>query len=1031
MKTLIVLILAAVIHIPVSGQKKSTSIAAEPARYQKVINSGWTFNYFPAESADKGCEGVSFDDSRWPVVSIPHTWSTYETTGELHPFIRNASEKDNPYWWNGWGWYRKHFSVNDDHPDRKIFIEFEGVQKYCKVWINGVYLGDHMGGYGSFDFDLTPHVKKGDNVIAVAVSNRRDDSFRIPPMTAGNFNVYGGIYRDVTISVKNRVYIPMQGSAAHEGGTFITTPGVTAASGTARVQTWVKNDKTEATDCILTTMMYDPDGKLVQAYKAIANIKPGELYRFDQTMKPVRNPKLWSSDNPYLYSIVSEVSDGKTVTDSYKSTFGFRWFRWDYNENFLYLNGEKTILHGGNRHQEYPWLGDAIPKWITEMDFFDMAVNMKYNFMRTAHYPNDRLVYDLTDKYGIIVDEEVPNIKNLDFSPEVQKQQLVEMIRRDRNHPSILFWSMGNETNKAVDSKFAIEEDTTRILTARRVNNGSQGTHAKHNDDNLHIEHLLRCNIRGWYNTDVKNLEPEDVQHSGTEEHQFNKLIESGNLGTGNLCTWLYEDHGADREYLNSPMLHVNPKGYVDVYRIPKYSYYLWQANYATEPMVFILPHFWRRQYAGEKKDITVVSNCENIELMVNGVSKGVLVTDKSNFNAVVFKDITVEDGAIEAKGTMHGKTVSHELKMAGTPARIVLTTQQAKLPADRASVAIVMADIVDSRGNHVYGATNTLRWNVTGPAKLVGAAVYESDIDRHHEMEGVWYIDAPVANVIRSTGEAGTIRVSVSASGLSSGSVEITAENIAGDESVISEPVLSSEGRREVTRAIATARTESIPAAIKTTFSDIKTGGKSRAEYRSGIGSFILKENPGLDTTGTEFRSLIDLFASQLENNDGVLIADDYNFNASHFNKACLITGYINATKLPAEFKVALRQYYAEEVIMKGNEKNPADEMNWLNWIPSGGTVIYAGTTTSPLQGIAATEKTALADVIAKVHPQFTSFSPEGKQRALEFIDKMNPYVNSAIVTEVVDGKKSDNVTFEAEKGKPVLIPLFKFIAE
>jgi beta-galactosidase/beta-glucuronidase len=152
------------------------------------------------------------------------------------------------------------------------------------------------------------------------------------------------------------------------------------------------------------------------------------------------------------------------------------------------VNGKKMVIHGGNRQQEYPWLGDAIPKWITEMDYKDIAENLNYNFIRTGHYPNDKLVYDLTDKYGIITDEETPSILNQEFSVEVQEQQMKEMIRRDRNHPSIMLWSMGNETNHAVDSKFAVAEDTTRILTARKVTNGSAGAFIKHTDENLPIE---------------------------------------------------------------------------------------------------------------------------------------------------------------------------------------------------------------------------------------------------------------------------------------------------------------------------------------------------------------------------------------------------------------------------------------------------------------------------------------------------------------------------------------------------------------
>lgn len=1028
------LLLFILLSVASGAQPKAPSAGSNP-RIEKIINSNWTFNYFPSESADKGYESPAYNDSKWMAVSIPHTWSTYETTGELHPFIRNAAESDNPYWWNGWGWYRKHFTISQAYADRKVFIEFEGVQKYCKVWVNGVFLGDHKGGYGSFDFDISKHVKAGaDNVIAVAVNNSRNDRFRIPPMTAGNFNVYGGIYRDVTLSLKNKMYIPMQGSASHEGGTFVTTPGVTAKESVVRIRTWVKNDNAQAKNCILRTTIYDASGKMVQQVKTSAEIKPDQLYTFDQTTKPVKSPRLWSPEDPYLYKVVSEVIDGKTVVDTYTSPLGFRWFRWDYKENYLYVNGKKTILHGGNRHQEYPWLGDAIPKWITVMDFTDMAENMNYNFMRTAHYPNDRMVYDLTDKFGIIVDEEVPNIKNLDFSPEVQEQQLREMIRRDRNHPSIMIWSMGNETNKAVDSRLAIEEDTTRILTARRVNNRSQGKYARHNDDNLPIENLLRCTVRGWYNTDVKKLEPADEQHSGTEEHQMNMLIRSGLFGNGNLCTWLYEDHGADREYLNAPMLHLNPKGYVDLYRIPKYSYYLWQATYAEKPMVFILPHFWRKQYMGEKKDIVVTSNCEKVELKVNGTSKGTLVPDQSNFHTVTFKGITVENAVLTATGTKGGNTVTWQLPMSGEPARIVLRASHLKMPADRGSVAIVHADIVDSKGNHVYGAGNTLKWSVSGPAKLVGPEVYISDISKHHEMEGVWYMDAPVANVLRSTGDPGRIKVTVSAGGLASGSVEISAEAIQQDNSVILEPVLKNDGRTKVERIVLQpSRLDEAPQEIKPSFDAVKLSASDRPGFRKAVREYIHGKNPSADTSTIEFRTLTDLFASYLSNNNGQLIADDFNFNVDHFNDCRLIAGYINATKLPQPFKDGLRVYYSTSLIKEGNEKNAGDEMNWLNWIPSGGTVVYYSDElkASPAKGTLVTPKRELTELITLVHPSFAQFSAEAKSRAIEFISRMNPYVHADVKTDIIDGKKVTTTKLLAEKNRPVLIPLLKFIAE
>jgi beta-galactosidase len=1021
----------------VNAQKSGSGPSKNP-RLEKIINSNWTFNYFSDESAYDGYQFSGFDDSNWSAVSIPHTWSTFETTGELHPFIMNPSESDNPYWWIGWGWYRKHFIVGPGYSGKKIFIEFEGVQKYCKVWINGKYLGDHKGGYGSFDFDISSYITEGkDNVLAVAVNNSLKDQFRIPPMAAGNFDVYGGIYRDVTLVIKDKLYIPMQGSASHEGGTFVTTPGLSEKEGTVRVQTWVKNDNSQPKECTLNTYMLDATGKMIQTVKSKYTINSGQLYKFDQTFKPIKSPRLWSNESPYLYKVYSEVMDGSKVTDSYTSPLGFRWYKWDYKENFLYVNGKKMVIHGGNRHQEYPWLGDAIPKWITLMDFTDIAENLNYNFMRTAHYPNDKYVYDLTDKLGIVIDEESPSIKNQDFSPEVQKQQMTEMIRRDRNHPSIMFWSMGNETNHAVDSKYAVPEDTTRILTARRVLDGSAGAYVHHTDENLALENLLRCTIRGWYNKDVKDFEPSDAQHCGTEEHQQNMLIASGRFGTGNLCTWLYEDHGADREYLNSPLVHVNPKGYVDVYRIPKYAYYFWQATYSPKPMVFIQPHFWRTQYLGQKKDIVVSSNCEKVELKVNGVSKGTQVPDQSNFHCVTFKDVVVENGTLSAVATKTGKTISSQVVMAGDPAKIILNGPVQKLNADRSSVAIITADIVDSKGNHIYGANNPVKWSVTGPATLVGPSIYESDIDKHHEMEGVWYMDMPVSNVIRSTGKPGRIHITVSATGLASGSFDIDALEIRREDSFIVEPLLSDEGRKPVTReTFRQERLDEIPAEIKTIYDELKLTSSDKKGYIKAVKEYILNNNQAIDTSTVEFRALLSLFSVQLLNNNGHLIADDYNFNISHYNNSRLVSGYINSLKLPQLFKDGLKKYFANAIITRGMEKNAGDEMNWMNWIPSGGTVVISQNGSVPAwpKGTIVTAKTDLADLITLVYPVFANYDADARERALTFTSKMNPYITVKSVSE--QGREGDKemktmVSYTAEKGKPILIPLIKFISQ
>jgi beta-galactosidase len=1030
-----ILILTGLIFI-LHSHTQQKNLNQKGNRYEKIINSHWTFNYFPDKSADRGFESPSFDDSKWPAVSIPHTWSTYETTDEMHPFIRNAAEKDDPYWWQGWGWYRKHFTVKSEMKNRKVFIEFEGVQKYCKVWINGNYLGDHKGGYGSFDFDLTQYVKSGeDNLLAVAVSNKLNDEYRIPPMAAGNFNVYGGIYRDVTLVLKDNLYIPMQGSASHEGGTFVTTPAVSEEKGVVRVQTWVRNDNALPRRCTLRTTITDSSGIMVTRMVTTSEIKPGDLFRFDQTSKPVKNPKLWSNDNPYLYKVFSEVIDNKIVVDSYSSPLGFRWFWWDYKEDFLYVNGKKMVVHGGNRHQEYPWLGDAIPKWITMMDYADMAVNLNYNFMRTAHYPNDKLVYGLADKYGIVIDEESPSIKNQVFSVDVQEQQMKEMIRRDRNHPSIMLWSMGNETNHAVDSKFAVAEDTTRILTARRVTEGSAGAFVKHTDENLSLENLLRCTIRGWYNKDVKDMEPSDSQHSGTEEHQQNMLLASGRFGTGNLCTWLYEDHGADREYLNEPLLHVNPKGYVDSYRVPKYAYFFWQANYYMQPMIFILPHFWRSQYMGQLKDINIDSNCDTVELFVNGLSKGFQYPNETNFHNVTFRDVLVQKGTIQATGRKNGRTVTGKITMSGDPARIILSATHTIIPADRASVAIIKADIVDPEGNHIYGATNTIKWTVTGPATLVGPDIYESDINKHHQMEGTMYTDMPVANIIRSDGVPGKIKVTVSASGLASGSIELTSEEINTDNSIINEPALNNNGRLKVERNHSTESTIiPVPQEMKQTVDEIYLKNGLKTDYANYIRDYILRNNSNLDSSSVEFGTLVELFATHLVNNNGRLIADDYNFSVDHFNKCREITKSVDLTGLPLALRQGLKRYYARTTILQGMEKDISSEKKWLQSIPVDGNIVIIQDKNSLVSDPAGvlTNETDLGAIVTLIHPEFTKMPVDTRTKILDYISSINPYIVTSYRSEQSregDKKKVTSVFYTVDKGEPVWIPALKYL--
>jgi hypothetical protein len=865
----ITLLLLTLFCLNISYAQKKQYESHKSGRIEKLINSQWTFNYFSSETADKGYESPGFNDTRWPAISLPHTWNSYETTGELHPFTRSPAETGETYWWTGWGWYRKHFSISKEYFGGKVFIEFEGVQKYCKVWINGKFVGDHKGGFGSFDFDITGYLKPGeDNVLAVAVNNIQKDEFRVHPLTEGSLNVSCGICRDVILVIKNKLFIPMQGSANHEGGTFITTPGVSEKEGIVNVKTWVKNDYSESKTCILQTSITDQNNEIIQVIKTEGVIKAGQLYMFDQTGKPLKNPHLWSIEDPYLYTVYSEIIDKKEVADTYRSSMGFRWFRFNEKDNSIYLDDKKIELKGVNRHQEYPWLGDAVPKWITEMDYSGISGKMGYNFVRTINYPGDEISYEQSDKYGIITVEDFSAIIKHGFSDEEQNQQIKEMIRRDRNHPCIISWSVEDNSDNSENVKFILSEDTTRLIKP----------------------------------------------------------------------------------------IHTN---------------------------------------------IDSTSTC------------------------FVYNDIKSESDS-------NSYSVRERI-----PAKIILTGSHNKIGADRGSVAIIMADIVDLKGNPVPGAKNAIRWKVSGPATLVGPAYYVSYADSNLHSTDRWYREMPVTNIIRSNGKQGKIKVSVFSSGLASGSFEVDAEEISTDNSIIIEPRLRDEGRKPVTgSALASERLEEIPQEISVIYNDLNLAPPDKKSFTATIRDYIKKNNPLADTLSIEFKTLENLFASQLINNGGLLTAADYNYNVEQYNSCRLISGYITKTKLPPLFKESLRKYYSRLIIMNGIEKNAGDEMNWLNWIPSGGVVVIVPDerTSTSQKGVIFTKHTELPDIIKAVYPQFSRFSEDARVRALIFISKMNPSVHVSFRSETggtANEEINNSLLYTVEKGQPILIPEYKFISE
>jgi len=703
---------------------------------EKRINSQWTFNYFPETNADQGYETPGFNDSKWPAISLPHTWLNYETTGLLYPFINDVEDSDNLYWFTGWGWYRKHFIVSDRYYGKKVFVKFDSVQKRCKLYVNGKLIGEHKGNDGHFYFDISGHVRTGkDNLLAVAVSNSQDYASISELSGRDSYELFGGITGDVTILIKNNLYFPFKGISSDEQGMIVSTPLVTKKQAVVKVETMVKNDNPQKKSCALQSTITDKTGKVVQVIKTEADINPGQLFKFDQTFKPLKKPHLWSLEDPYSYNVSSELIDGKDVVDRISCTSGL---------------------------------------------------------------------------------------------------------------------------------KFSV---------------------------------------------------------------------------------------------------------------------------------------------TGEIKVATVKSPI------------------RSSLEEVFLFSMNKRPSAI------------HKKTQTGEPVRIILKSSAQMIDADRGSLVKITTDIVDEQGNSVSDLRKTIKWIITGPAILAGPVVYNIDNSVDSQTGDIWSGSIPFINAIRSSGKPGIIKVTAYSTGLASGSVDIVANEIKYDNTVITEPLLDDMGRKAVARLIITSnRLVDPPEEMLKIADDMNFGISDRKGYASIISDLLLRNSTLADSASPEFKTVTGLFDSYLLYNGGKLKAEDYNYTIEHYNNFRLISGYINSTKLPQLFKETLKKYYINSIIEEGNEKNAGEEMNWLNWIPSGGIVVVSAdknTGSYPKETIV-TAYADLNDLIALVYPVYRNFSAEARERALTFIGKMNPYVRQTFVMEKDDeGKSYQKILYSAQKEQPILIPLLKFIAE
>lgn len=406
---------------------------ADGLRVIANFNRDWEFQLGDVP----GAEAAAFNDATWSDAGLPHSFSM--------PYF--ASDR----FYVGYGWYRKHFDVPAAWSGKRINLEFDGVFQVAEVFVNGRRVGEHKGGYTGFNFDITEAVKPGDNVVAVRVNNIWDP--RLAPR-AGEHTFSGGIYRDVWLVVTAPVHVTWY-------GTFVTTPQVSKESGTVNVKTEVVNQSDAMKSVTVKTSVVDAHGKAVARMESAQTIAADATNVFDQTSAPVAHPKLWSPEHPNLYSVKTLVFDDGKPVDDYTSPLGFRWFKFTADQGF-FLNGEHCYFKGANVHQDHAGWGDAVADSGFLRDV-NLVKEAGFDFIRGSHYPHAPAFAAACDQIGMLFWSEncfwgtagfrspwassaYPTNPTNDAAFEASvKASLRDMIRINRNHPSIIVWSMGNE----------------------------------------------------------------------------------------------------------------------------------------------------------------------------------------------------------------------------------------------------------------------------------------------------------------------------------------------------------------------------------------------------------------------------------------------------------------------------------------------------------------------------------------------------------------------------------------------------------
>ncbi|MFU8893284.1 MAG: glycoside hydrolase family 2 TIM barrel-domain containing protein [Luteolibacter sp.] len=763
------------------------SSSAEAARYRSNFDAAWSFQL----GDPQGAEQADFDSSEWRKLDVPHDWSVEGRFEADHPVGAPGG-----YLPAGIGWYRKTFELPAELADRHVFIEFDGVYMNSEVWINGQYLGKRPYGYLGFEYELTPHLKfGGENVIAVRVDDSRQPS--------GRWYTGTGIYRHVWLKHTAPVHVS-------HWGTYVTTPEVAPGSAKVAIETTIQNHLDAAKSVTVKQTILDKEMQSAATTQSVHQIPAAGELTVDQSLD-LRNPKLWSPDEPNLYSVRTELVINGAVVDSYHTPLGVRTLRFDRDEG-LFVNDKPVIMKGMCNHQDLGPLGTAL--WDEALRRrMVMLKEMGCNALRTAHYPHSPEFMRMADEMGFLVVNETfdewrqgwafedgvlvssgtPRGKARHgynrYFDEWHERDLTDHLKRDRNHPSVMMWSIGNEVAEAqkngeVETVRILRDivrkvDPTRPVTAginhiRTANetgfldvldivgyNGGGGSCFLYEEDHKRfpnriiyaseVPHSLQT--RGEYRTHTNYRETERQTPNLTEIEVFpetdawyessydNAAVRINARDSWHLTKTLPFVLGEFRwtgfDYIGEsggwPRVLGN-FGVIDLVNLPKDTYYFYQSQWSDKPMIHLLPHWNWPGKEGTVIPVHAYTTGDEAELFLNGTSVGIRkITEQNPYHLEWMVPYT--PGELRAVARKNGEEISSSvIRTAGPPARFVIEADQTALDPDRRDLSYITIRIEDADGNFDPKAARWVTLNVSGPGRIVG--IHNGDPMSHNPLQ-------------------------------------------------------------------------------------------------------------------------------------------------------------------------------------------------------------------------------------------------------------------------------------------------------